>query len=90
MRAAGFLIVGLLILVLIFALNPGMVRRLMPSPAEAAPDTRRELKVWVNKRSGFYYCPSSHAYGRLKPGQFMTQDRALQIGFRPAPHVPCI
>jgi len=90
MRSAGFLITGLLILVLTLVFNPGIARRLLPTPAEAATNTSGKLKVWVNKRSGFYYCPSSHAYGTLRPGQFMTQDKALQTGFRPAPYVPCI
>jgi hypothetical protein len=91
MRSAGFLVAALLILVLILAFNPGVVRRLLlPAPAEAATNTSGKLEVWVNKRSGFYYCPGSRVYGTLRPGQFMTQDNALQTGFRPAPHVPCM
>jgi hypothetical protein len=90
MRSAGFVVVALLVLVLILALNPGVIRGLLPAPSEVKANTRGNLKVWVNKRSGFYYCPSSHAYGKLRPGQFMTQDKALLAGFRPAPHVPCI
>jgi len=90
MRLAIFVIVGLLVFIFMLAFNPGIVRRLMPATAEVAADTRGDLKVWVNKRSGFYYCPSSHAYGRLKPGKFMTQENALQTGFRSAPNVPCL
>ena len=89
MRALGLLITGLLAIALAVALNPRLRRMFTPEPPEAPNDTRGDLKVWVNKRSGFYYCPSSQAYGSLEPGEFMTQDRALQTGFRLAPHVPC-
>ena len=50
---------------------------------------RRELKVWVAKRTGLYYCPSSPRYASFTPGEYMRQDEALQAGFRPAPNAPC-
>jgi hypothetical protein len=50
---------------------------------------KTEERVWVNKRSGFYYCPNAHGYGTLVPGEFMTRGEAVQKGFRPAPNVPC-
>ena len=48
-----------------------------------------QLKVWVNARSGFYYCPESRFYGVLRPGEVMTQEEALRKGFRLPPYVPC-
>lgn len=47
------------------------------------------LKVWVNKRSGFYYCPDSKFYGKMKPGVFMTETEALQTGHSPALNETC-
>jgi len=52
-------------------------------------NTRADLKVWVSKRSGFYYCPSSQQYGVLTPGEFMTQADAVQKGFRLQPNLDC-
>ena len=47
----------------------GVVRRLrsiVPHARGAGGNTH--LRVWVNTRSGFYYCPESKLYGRIKPG----------------------
>jgi hypothetical protein len=50
----------------------------------ATQKTRREdVKVWVNTRSGFYYCPDAKLYGQLKPGRQMPEWNALQSGYRP-------
>lgn len=46
--------------------------------------TTSTTKVWVNLRSGFYYCSDSGVYGKLKPGAFMRQKDALQAGYSPA------
>jgi hypothetical protein len=40
--------------------------------------------VWVNRRSGFYYCHASKFYGRIHPGFLMRQGSALGRGYRPA------
>ena len=40
--------------------------------------------VWVNRRSGFYYCRQSKFYGRIHPGESMRQEKALERGYRPA------
>ena len=47
------------------------------------------VKVWTNKKTGFYYCPDSKFYGIYEPGEFMMQDRALESGYRPAAQQPC-
>jgi hypothetical protein len=47
------------------------------------------VKVWTYKKTGWYYCPDSKLYGRLKPGKYMTQDDALERGYRPAGQEPC-
>ena len=47
------------------------------------------VKVWTHKNTGFYYCPDSKFYGKLNPGAYMTQDDALERGYRPAAQDPC-
>jgi hypothetical protein len=48
-----------------------------------------EVKVWVNPRSGFYYCPNSAVYGKLQPGEAMLQEKALEAGYSPALRQRC-
>ncbi len=47
------------------------------------------VKVWVNQRSGFYYCQDSALYGRLKPGVVMAQQKAREAGYSPAGQKYC-
>lgn len=47
------------------------------------------VKVWANKKTGWYYCPDSKLYGKLKPGMYIMQDDALERGYLPAAHEPC-
>jgi hypothetical protein len=81
---AGLLTVGVGV-----AQKPGLLRRLLFAEAAATSNKSPTLKVWVNRRSGFYYCPHSTLYGRLEPGVYMVQAEAVQSGFRPAPQLPC-
>jgi hypothetical protein len=60
--------------------------------SERKPSTRSvDLKhaVWVNRRSGLYYCHESKFYGKIWPGETMQQGSALQKGFRPAQGPAC-
>ena len=47
------------------------------------------VKVWTYKKTGVYYCPDSKLYGKVKPGDYMTQEKALERGYRPAGQEPC-
>jgi hypothetical protein len=47
------------------------------------------VKVWTYKKTGLYYCPDSKLYGKVKPGVYMTQEKALERGYRPAGEDPC-
>jgi hypothetical protein len=47
------------------------------------------VKVWAYKKTGLYYCPDSKLYGKIKPGVYMTQEKALERGYRPAGQDPC-
>ena len=47
------------------------------------------VKVWTYKKTGLYYCPDSKLYGKVKPGVYVTQEKALGRGYRPAGQDPC-
>jgi hypothetical protein len=47
------------------------------------------VKVWAYKKTGLYYCPDSKLYGKVKPGMYMTQEKALERGYRPAGQDSC-
>src|SRR5580693_1478746 len=41
-------------------------------------------QVWVNTRSGKYWKPGSRYYGTTKQGQYMSEEEAIQKGYRAA------
>jgi hypothetical protein len=45
--------------------------------------------VWVDKHTGFYYCPGSELYGKAAPGISVAQGQALAQGYRPAVGIFC-
>jgi hypothetical protein len=47
------------------------------------------VKVWTYKKTGLYYCPDSKLYGKGKSGAYMTQEKALERGYRPAGQNRC-
>src|SRR5437660_6761608 len=61
-----------------------------PSAKESAAPARTEqagnpdIKVWVNTNSGVYHCPGTRWYGSTKQGEYMTQKKAREGGYRPA------
>lgn len=55
----------------------------------STPSLNSGLSVWVNRRSGLYYCHQSKFYGRMGPGESMRQGIALEKGFRPAEGRAC-
>lgn len=61
----------------------------MTATPPAAPTTDMKHKVWVNRRSGLYYCRESRFYGKMHPGTSMLQESALLNGFRPAEGQEC-
>jgi hypothetical protein len=46
-------------------------------------------KVWVNVRSGLYYCSDSGMYRKMQPGKAMAQREALETGYSPAERKRC-
>jgi len=47
-------------------------------------------KVWTDKTTGLYYCPESQLYGHTASGEYLTQGEAIQRGYSPAAHEPCL
>jgi hypothetical protein len=43
-----------------------------------------ENEVWVNTRSGKYWKPGSHFFGKTKQGQYMAEGDAISHGYQPA------
>jgi hypothetical protein len=80
-RAEGLLLT--LLLIILFLLLWDYLPWPWKNTATAQSAAQSNIRVWVNKRSGFYYCPGSKLYGKLKPGFFMSQGNALQTGYRP-------
>ena len=82
MRFAPLL--GLVLLGVLFAAVPA---HYTPTPAVWAAQTKpdkKEVRVWVNTKSGVYHCPGTRWYGTTKSGTFMTEGEAQQHGYRPA------
>jgi hypothetical protein len=81
------IVVGLL--VLFFMCAPASVTPGVNISASAAQAEQKEVKVWVNTRSGVYHCPGSRWYGKTKEGKYMGECAAAKAGFRPAYGKPC-
>jgi hypothetical protein len=89
-------IVIVILLALLAAIAPSLVKyrsapatlvadlQAMSAPKPQAPTTDMKHRVWVNRRSGLYYCRDSRFYGKMHPGISLHQESALLKGFRPA------
>jgi hypothetical protein len=42
-------------------------------------------QVWVNPETGVYHRTGSRFYGTTRKGKYMTQQDAIQAGYKPAP-----
>ena len=42
-------------------------------------------QVWVNTELGIYHREGSPFYGRTTKGKYMTEQDAIQAGYKPAP-----
>jgi hypothetical protein len=45
-------------------------------------------QVWVNTETGVYHREGSRFYGTTRRGKYMTQQDAIQTGYKPAPKGP--
>jgi hypothetical protein len=61
-----------------------------PQPTSTAQDSqKKEVQVWVNTKSGLYYCPNSRWYGTTKQGKYMSECAALKAGYKSAYYLHC-
>src|SRR5437868_487841 len=64
-----------------------------PSPAARAIDEAANPpapggghgQVWVNPETGVYHRTGSRFYGTTRKGKYMTEQDAIQAGYKPAP-----
>lgn len=65
--------------------------KLLPVNEKAEPPSNGDpnLRVWVDTRKGYYYCPGEEQYGRTEHGSFMTQKQAESNYYIPALIKPC-
>jgi hypothetical protein len=93
--AAFWVVLGLLLfgfIIFLPALKQLPFDEWLPSKqvrGDGSKKNKPDEKVWVSKRSGYYYCQTSRQYGTLEPGEYMNRSQANQAGFRPAPNVSC-
>lgn len=66
-----------------------LITEVMHANEPKKPNIDLKHSVWVNMRSGLYYCRQSKFYGRMHPGLYMRQGHALQEGYRPAAGNAC-
>jgi hypothetical protein len=45
-------------------------------------------QVWVNTEAGVYHREGSPFYGTTRKGKYMTEQDAIQAGYKPAPKGP--
>lgn len=66
--------------------------KLLPVNEKAEPPSNGDpnLKVWVDTRKGYYYCPGDEQYGRTGRGSYMTQKEAEANYYIPALIKPCM
>jgi hypothetical protein len=55
-----------------------------PTPLRIPEAADTAGQVWVNTRSGKYWKPGSRYYGVTKQGEYMSEEEAVQKGYRPA------
>jgi PilZ domain len=65
--------------------RPAPLRSVLPAKTTAS----RKVRVWVVKQTGLYYCPDSKLYGQTESGALMTEEKALERGYRPAGGETC-
>jgi len=69
----------------------GPVSAPLPQATPTTQDStkKKEIRVWVNTKSGIYHCPGSRWYGTTKQGKYMSECEALKAGYRAAYYRPC-
>ena len=60
------------------------IRRQEAPPIPNNPPGNTSGQVWVNTRSGVYWRPGTRYYGKTQAGRYMSEQDAIQEGYRPA------
>ncbi len=91
-RRTQMSVILVLLVISLVVLYP-FVQKWLPAPPRSVPPTEttasRKVTVWAVKQTGLYYCPDSKLYGKAEPGVLMTQEKALEGGYRPAGGETC-
>ena len=56
---------------------------------EITDEGNPNIRVWVDTRKGYYYCPADPLYGRTAKGTYMSQEDAESDYYIPALMKPC-
>ncbi len=89
-RLQELLLIGFFVLILSCIVFPPLVDYYWISlnrPPQLGPSTviaATNVRVWVNRKTGLYYCHDSKLYGKVRPGEYMTQQTALARGYQPS------
>jgi hypothetical protein len=68
------------------AASPAPAKPAVTEPATNAPaQGGGHGLVWVNTESHVYHREGSRFYGTTKKGKYMTEQDAIQAGYKPAP-----
>jgi len=91
-RRTRISVILVLLVISMVVLYP-LLKKWLPAPLRSVPPTEtsasRKVKVWTVKQTGLYYCPESKLYGKVESGVLMTQEKALEGGYRPAGGETC-
>ncbi len=72
------------LLSVMLGLAPSGFTPIYPASAAQQQPERKEVRVWVNTKTGVYHCPDSRWYGKTKQGKYMGECEAIKGGNRPA------
>ena len=75
---------GIILFFIALSSGPPFLAHSRLTPRTQAKEERKEIKVWVNTKSGVYHCPGSRWYGATKEGKYMGECEAHKAGYRPA------
>ena len=71
----------ILLVIVLLALLGGRLPLPWKASATAQTAARSTIPVWVNPKSGFYYCPDSKSYGKLKHQQHRNCRHPLDLSY---------
>jgi hypothetical protein len=93
-RLQDLLIIGIVLLIVSCIVIPSLVdewtvANLQRELREPTVNAATRVTVWTYTNTGLYYCPDSKLYGKVKPGKYTTQEKALETGYRPSGGAVC-